>query len=225
MYKPSECPNCCEVGTLIGHGVRKRSVWLRMSIFGIFIYVRRLKCLRRKSGKKRGCGRSFTVLPSFLHPLRRYALREIQPVLQRRFVEKLSYGAMERSASSPAASTQRDWIRSFTLSACLWLRIIVAQFAELNPGMVLPRFLEQGTQAGLLAFAIVCADWLRAQQNRPPVEEMEVIEGLWLCGRMAVKSLLLPPTRCRAGPQVRHCRTSCPGLWKGHYEPAVLTDG
>ncbi len=205
VYIPAQCPYCVEVGTLIGHGVRKRSVWLTKSIHVIFIYVRRLKCSRHKGGEKRGCGQSFTILPNFLHPLRRYALREIQPVLQSRFVEKHSYGTMERTAPSPSASTQREWVRSFTLSACLWLRILVAKFAELNPGMVLPRFIEQGTQAGLLAFAIVCADWLRMQQARPPAGEMEVIETLWLWGSLAVKTLLLPPTRCRAGPQRRRC--------------------
>lgn len=197
---PAQCPNCVEVGTLVSHAVRKRSVWLTKSAFAIFIYVRRLKCSMRKGGVKRGCGRTFTVLPSFLHPFRRYALREIQPVLQRRFVEKLSYGAMERSSSTPAASTQRDWVRSFTLSACFWLQIFVSKFAELNPGMALPRFLEQGSQAGLLAFAIICADWLRVQQARSLVEKTEVIEVLWLWGSLAVKRLLLPPTRCRAGP-------------------------
>jgi hypothetical protein len=200
------------VGTLIGNGVRKRSVWLTESIFVIFIYVRRLKCSRRTGGVTRGCGRSFTVLPNFLHPLRRYALREIQPVLHRRFVEQLSYGAMERRALSPAPSTQRDWVRSFTFSAFTWLQILVSMFAELNPGMMLPRFLEQGPQAGLLAFAVICADWLRVQQDRPLVEEMEMIEVLWLWGSLVVKRPLLPPTRCRAGPQQRRCRNSCTGL-------------
>ena len=118
VYIPAQCPSCVEVGTLIGHGVRKRSVWLTKSVFVIFIYARRLKCSRRIGG-------------------------EIQPVLQSRFVEKHSYGAMERSAPSPSASTQREWIRSFTLSACLWLRILVAKFAELNPGMVYPGSLSR----------------------------------------------------------------------------------
>jgi hypothetical protein len=67
--------------------------------------------------------------------------------------------------------------------------------------MVLPRFLEQGPQAGLLAFTLIYADWLRIQQARPLVEELEMIEVLWLWGSRVVKRPLLPPTRCRAGPQ------------------------
>lgn len=96
-------------------------------------------------------------------------------------------------------------MRSFTLVAGLWLQALVAKFAELNPGMALPRYIERGAQAGLLVFAIICADWLRAQQDRPPVGELEVIEVLWLWGSQVAKSLLLPPTRCRAGPQRRRC--------------------
>jgi len=197
---------------LTGNGIRRRSVWLTESIFVIYIYVRRLKCSRQRDGTRRGCGRSFTVLPSFLHPRRRYALSEIQPVLHRRFVEHLSFGDMERRASSPTPSTQRDWVRSFTLSACTWLQILVSKFAELNPGMVLPRFLEQGPQAGLLAFTLIYADWIRLQQARPLVEELEMIEVLWLWGSRVVNRPLLPPTRCRAGPSRRRCRTSCTGL-------------
>lgn len=212
MYVPARCPLCIEAGTLTGNGVRRRSVWLTSSVFKTFIYVRRLKCSRKKGGVNRGCGRSFTVLPNFLHPFRRYALREIQPVLHRRFVEKLSYGTMERRASSPAPSTQRDWVRSFTLSACTWLQLLVSKFANLSPGMVLPRFLEQGPQTGLLAFALIYADWLRVQQARPLVEGMEMLEILWLWGSRVMKGPLLPPTRCRAGPQPRRCRTSCTGL-------------
>ena len=163
----------------------------------LILYLRRLKCLKRKGG----CDATCTVLPSFLHPRRRYLLEEIQPVLKLRFVEEQSYRKMEESLPSPPApSTQRDWVRSYSLAAGFWLLNLVSWFVRMNPGMALSRSLEKGAPAGLLAQAVLCLDWQLNRRGLPLVEERRVLEGLWLWGSRNLGGLLLPPTRCRAGP-------------------------
>ena len=78
-------------------------------------FVRRLKCPGcpgRRPGTK--CA-TFTVLPNFVHPLKRYMLAEINGVIRRRFLYDLSLSAMAKATppGGPALSTQQDWCQGF----------------------------------------------------------------------------------------------------------------
>jgi hypothetical protein len=142
------------------------------------------------------------VLPSFLHPLRRYPLEQIERVVTLRFVEACSFRALEeRLPGTPAASTHRDWCHAFASRAAVWLKLLTGWLAGLHPGMVLVHRAEVSEAAGLLAMALQAADWAQDLSAGSGFKQNRLLEGLWLWGSGRVKQALLVPTRCRAGPQ------------------------
>lgn len=195
IYKPASCP-ACESPRLTSLGVRLRLAWLVGEAAAKELYVRRLECTARG-----GCGRCFTVLPSFLHPYRRYVVDEFQPVVEARFEQCLSFGKMERTLPSPpVASTQRAWTASFMAAAGVWLAELTGWFTRWNPEAVLARAVEESDTAGLIALAILSLDWMRSQQGAGPVERTRWLRELWSWGAVRCGPLF-PPTRSRAGPR------------------------
>lgn len=156
----------------------------------LVIYVRRLRCSPRRGG----CGDVFTVLPGFVHPFKRYPLQVMEPVVMERFVKLGSLRALEETLDGPAPSTQRNWLRSFREAAGPWLKQLAHRWARLIPEMALPRQVESGAPAGLLACAALCLDNVRADLGLGPVQESELLSSLWSWGAERLDRLLFPPT-------------------------------
>jgi len=168
-------------------------VWTSSHAHAIGIHVRRLKCS--------ACGATFTVLPSFLHPFRRYPLATIQEIVVQRHGEKRTYREIEDALPSPAASTQREWADAWEVSAPGWLSILTAWFSTVDPTITLDRHVSGGEAAGLVATALHCLDWLANFLLLRHSVSDRLLETLWLWGAARVGQLLLHPTRCRAGPK------------------------
>lgn len=191
-YVPLNCPACACAGRLWGHGVRARVAWLSLGAV-LEVFVRRLLCSC--------CGRSFTVLPSFLHPRRRYVLEVIEETVAARFDEPMaSFADLEAPPGGPAGATQRDWCTSMSLSAGLWLSQLTCWLASRNPSVLLSSRARRSVVAGLLALMVHSVEWSAGLLDTTPLRSGEVLERLWLWGNSIVCSDLLPPTRCRAGP-------------------------
>lgn len=201
VHKPSQCRRCDAKGSLQGHGVRRRGVWLpdrrdALLKFGtgvLVIYVRRLRC--------KVCGGTCTVLPSGLHAYRRYALEEIQKPVVAHWWEGVPLRDIEARCalgSHPAPGTQTGWVREFGAQASVWLERVSSWLARGTPSMVLPTDAAQGGGRGLLAMAPQCVDWIRETCNWEHLPEHRVLEGLWLWGTGHVKTVLVAPTRPRA---------------------------
>lgn len=201
LFKPAQCPACGASDSLESHGVRSRAAWRAVGkqVRRDRIYVRRLCC--------KACDDTFTVLPSCLLPLRRYCLEVVEQVVRLRFLERLSFRAMERRLAHPAASTHRDWVQAFGMAARAWLTGLAGWLSRHRPVMTLTRPVESDAAAGLLAMGVQCLDWL-CQHNpgRHPARR-GLLEGLWLWGASRMKRSLLFPTRCRAGPQRGRCQS------------------
>lgn len=196
LDRPAQCPACEAPNSLWSHGVRARGVWRAGVAVAIVIYVWRLRC------REPGCRATFTVLPSFLHPLKRYLLEQVEAAVVPRFVEPCSYRDLERRVPhTPSASTQRDWCRGFAASAERWLEELTTWLARINPAMVLVRRAEVGDAAGLLAMALQSADWVDEFSARRGSPRNRLLEHLWLWGAERVAQPLLASTRCRAGPR------------------------
>lgn len=192
IYKPSSCPKCGATG-LRSHGVRRRVAWL--ALVALLLYVRRLRCASRA-----GCGATFTVLPHFLHPRRRYVLDEFQRSIDARVGEGQSFAAMEKELPEPPApSTRREWVTAFEAAAARWLAELTGWFTKWNPAAVLARASEKGPAPGLVAMAIPALDWIRSQRGQPPVDKSLWLQELWLWGAVRCGQLF-GPTRNRAGP-------------------------
>ena len=190
VYKPDACPGCGRKGLLVGHGLRKRNIWLLLAVMALVIYVRRLRCPPRRGG----CGGVFTVLPSFVHPFKRYLLQAMEPVVMERFVKLRALRTLEEVLEGPAPSTQRNWLRAFREAAGPWLEQLARRWARLIPEMALPRQVESGAPAGLLACAALCLDNVRAELGLGPVQESELLSSLWSWGAERLDRLLFPPT-------------------------------
>lgn len=190
IYKPDACPRCRLRGGLVGHGLRARGVWLAALMLAVTIWVRRLRC----SPARGGCGGVFTVLPSFVHPYKRYALEVAQPVVVERFLNRLSFLKLEEAVKGPSPSTQRNWVRAFAQAAGPWLKQVAHCWARWVPEMALPRWVESGAPAGLLACATLCLDDVRREMGLGPVQESELLSSLWSWGAERLDRLLFPPT-------------------------------
>jgi hypothetical protein len=191
-YVPSSCPACTCAGRLCGHGVRARVAWLSTGE-ALEIFVRRLRCSC--------CRHSFTVLPSFLHPRRRYVLETIEETVVARFVEpKATFLEMESPPGGPASATQRDWCKSISLSGDSWFSGLTHWLATVDRTLVLSFRAQLCAVAGLFALMVHSSLWSDDLLDTRSLRQGEVLERLWLWGNSIIRTDLLPPTRCRAGP-------------------------
>ena len=196
FYRAPSCLACGEVGSLVGHGKRRRGVWLVGLAAAVEIWVRRLRC------NIAACKKTCTVLPSFLHPLHRYALPLIEQVVVACCGEGLSFLDLEKRFAEPAASTQRAWVGGFIEASENWCDTLLEWLSLRSYTMTLPRDIERDESArGLLGVAQQSADWLAEMAQWPKPDGGRLLECLWLWGCLRVKHRLIVTTRCRAGPQ------------------------
>lgn len=198
-YKPDHCPDCGRAGTFLNHDIRERAAWSGDD--KRVVYIRRIRC-----GARGGCGRKFTVLPSFLYPRRRYMLVEFEPVLEARFVQCLSFRQMDQRLrpevyTRPAASTHRDWCRAFEKSARRWLEELSAWLSRLDAELVFPPSLLEGHGLGLIALTLLCLELLPRDAVLPAWEPTETgwLGALWSWGSVRVPEPLFSP-RNRGSP-------------------------
>ncbi len=111
--RPSECPQCHAEDTLLGHGFYVRTALSATQVY--VVHVKRWYC--------KACGRTVSLLPSFLLRFRQYLLDVIQLVVVTRIEDEASWAQVaQRSAVEgvPSSRTIRRWCDSFADHAASW---------------------------------------------------------------------------------------------------------
>jgi hypothetical protein len=188
FWKPKLCPLCARP-SLKGHGIRSRVGWIGFEALELF--VRRLIC-RGCPGRRPGAkSATFTILPNFLHPFKRYILKEIDGVIQGHFGHDLSFRALaERTAVVPAPSTRQEWCQGFCRAAPLWLPALFVWLVA-RKAIAVGRRVAQDAAAGLLETAA------QAQSVWQRPEDEPLLVSLWTWGSSPRLPALLPPVRRR----------------------------
>ncbi|HEY4002040.1 MAG TPA: hypothetical protein VGO93_24410 [Candidatus Xenobia bacterium] len=187
--KPDLCPLCGRP-SLKGHGIRSRVAWV--GLWGFRLFVRRLICRgcpRRRPGTKSA---TFTILPNFLHQLKRYTLEEIDRVIQGRFSNDLSLRALAEYTPpvGPAPSTQQEWCQGFWGAAPLWLPVLFVWLVA-REAIAVGRRVALDAAAGLLETAV------QAQSVWTRPEDEPLLISLWTWGSIPRLPALLPPVHRR----------------------------
>ena len=102
---------------MIGHGYYRRKPRDQLQAYPL--WVKRWRC--------KECGRTVSVLPSFLLQYRHYLLRVIQAVMALRFEGMASWAVIlaEMAGSGyPALRTMQRWCQSFREQAERWLKAV-----------------------------------------------------------------------------------------------------
>jgi len=123
--RPDGCPNCRVVGQMIGHGYYQRQP--KDGGKGWVIRIKRWLC--------QACGRTVSVLPSFLLSFRHYLLDVIGNGLVLRFEQQASWAGVMAGCSPqglPAERTVQRWCGSFGEQAGRWLGALQSSLAVLD---------------------------------------------------------------------------------------------
>jgi hypothetical protein len=121
--RPSECPQCHVVDTLIGHGFYERK-----ALSPTQVYVLRIKRWYCKA-----CRRTISLLPSFVLRFRHYLLVVIQSVVVTRFEDAASWAQVAQHCpvdGAPSSRTMRRWCDSLADHASVWWAAIQHTLAE-----------------------------------------------------------------------------------------------
>ncbi|MDO8568438.1 MAG: DUF6431 domain-containing protein [Dehalococcoidales bacterium] len=115
--RPSVCPICQALGSLIGHGFYPREPLDQDRVYRIF--VKRWRC--------KGCHHSTSSLPSFLLRFRHYLLAVIQQVITSRHEDQASHAQVAQQCAPggfPSPRTLGRWLHSFAEQAPRWLAAV-----------------------------------------------------------------------------------------------------
>ena len=107
--------------------------------------VRRLLC--------KGCGHTISLLPSFLHRCRHYALAVIREVVEERVEQPRPWAA---PLARPFACTKRRWVKALAITT--WLAWLLQTLAEVQPGA--PELDAHGSTPTLFGLLRCVASWL-----------------------------------------------------------------
>jgi len=121
--RPSVCPICQALGSLIGHGFYQRKPIDQDRVYRIF--VKRWRC--------KGCHHSTSSLPSFLLRFRHYLLAVIQQVITSRHEDRASHAELAQQCAPggfPSPRTLGRWLHSFAEQAPRWLAAVQQTLAE-----------------------------------------------------------------------------------------------
>ena len=111
--RPTVCPNCQAVDTLIGHGFYLRQPITSTQVYQV--YIKRWYC--------KACHHTLSLLPSFLLRFRHYVLDVIQSVVVTRFEDGASWTLVSRRCAVeglPSSRTIHRWCVSFAAHAPAW---------------------------------------------------------------------------------------------------------
>lgn len=121
--RPSGCPLCQALNSLIGHGFYPREPLDQDQTYRILI--KRWRC--------KGCHRTTSSLPSFLLPFRHYLLAVIQQVLTARHEDEASHAQVAQLCGPrgfPSPRTLGRWLHSFADQAPRWLLAVQEALAR-----------------------------------------------------------------------------------------------
>lgn len=126
QVRPACCPHC-HVGVCILWGSYAR--WVYTDTDRIRIRIERVMCVV--------CGVSAALLPSFVHPFRRYTLSLIQRAISLALLQGVWGQALVDAIGpyhQPAPATLREWVCSFAQTAATWLLAWLSHtLAKLDP--------------------------------------------------------------------------------------------
>lgn len=140
ICRPPVCPICGRDHPLHLHGTYPRLVYDSDSDW------QEIRLLRYYC---HGCGRTVSILPEFLTPYKRYALKEISRVFYLYFVINLSLCVIWRSLLTAALSTICAWIRDWGYTC---KHLILRGFAE--AGIISSEDHFPGGDCGQWAFTV-----------------------------------------------------------------------
>ena len=121
--RPSVCPICQALHSLIGHGFYQRKPLDQDHAYRISI--KRWRC--------QDCHHSTSCLPSFLLPFRHYLLAVIQQVLLARHEQQASRTQLSQQcapAGAPSPRTLGRWLTAFADQAPRWLAAVQETLAH-----------------------------------------------------------------------------------------------
>lgn len=125
--RPEECPHCHTLNVLIGHGFYQRKALGQARVYVLFI--KRWYCT--------ACGRTVSLLPSFLLRFRHYLLDVIQSVVVTRFEDGASWAQVTQRCAvegAPSSRTIRRWCDSFADQAAGWWAAVQQTLAQHDAG-------------------------------------------------------------------------------------------
>ena len=121
--RPDRCHKCLAEGQMIGHGYYKRQPQDGRQSWEI--RIKRWRC--------KACGKTVSVLPSFLLRYRHYLLAVIQLVLSWRFEKKAFWDDVIAKCSHqglPVKRTVQRWCASYGEQAERWLGAVQSTLAQ-----------------------------------------------------------------------------------------------
>jgi hypothetical protein len=187
--RPKTCRYCGRDGTLVVHEKRWRK---RAGVLAC-----RFRCGRRGRPEEVACGKTITLLPSFVYPFRHYGFEQIQPVLFGRCVEspQISWRELGIICKPAWESTLRGWLKAFRGCAQLWSEGLLKSFAHIRSEFALPRSLGETAEKAVLDLATLFLDWRERNATGKGLESSMVLQRLWGWGSHHLKiPLLLSPT-------------------------------
>jgi hypothetical protein len=125
--RPQVCPHCQAAGRMIGHGFYQRKALTQQHIY--LVRIKRWYCT--------ACGRTVSLLPSFLLCFRWYVLEVIYQVVMARFELAVSWGRVMRRCTrkgAPSGRTVRRWCHVFAQQAARWWAAVQGELAQHDSG-------------------------------------------------------------------------------------------
>jgi hypothetical protein len=168
QLRPVCCPGCA--GThIVGHDWYAR--WAVYPEQDVRVEIRRWKC--------KDCGKTISLLPSFLHRHRHYALVVIEAVLRGRLEGSRPWSELVPSAT-PSQRSMRRWLAAFVAQALGWLAALMSALALVLP--VLGALDPHGPHGGgdnpavaVLALSITFAGWVDPGSANAPGSALRVM--------------------------------------------------
>ncbi|NJM41016.1 MAG: hypothetical protein HC853_09700 [Anaerolineae bacterium] len=108
------------------------------------VSVKRWRC--------KGCGKTISQLPNFLHRHRHYALAVIEGVLRKRLEQGQTWTQLG-GAGAPSQRSLRRWVTAFVARAMTWLPALMTVLALAVP--LLSALDPHGTEADAPAVAVL----------------------------------------------------------------------
>ncbi|NJM39403.1 MAG: hypothetical protein HC853_00855 [Anaerolineae bacterium] len=133
------------------------------------VWVKRWRC--------KGCGKTISQLPNFLHRHRHYVLVVIEGVLRKRLEEGETWSQL-CGTGAPSQRSMRRWVAAFAGQAMIWLPVLMRVLALVVP--LLSVLDPHGTEAVAPTVAVLqmsdpLADWLSAGGDSAPQDALRVM--------------------------------------------------
>ena len=170
QLRPASCPGC-RSKQIIGHGWYER--WAVYERRDVRVWVKRWRC--------KGCGKTISQLPSFLHRYRHYVLAVIEGVLRKRLEQGQAWSQLAQTGA-PSQRSMRRWVGAFVGQVLGWLSGLMTVLALVVP--LLSTLNPHGTEAvaptvAVLRMSYTLADWLNSSPDNAAQAALRV---MWCWG-------------------------------------------